>query len=183
MQRSAANRTSNLVWAAVIIVTVVLADQITKIWAMGALQPGQSVKVWGDFFMLTLVYNEGGALGTRLGGSTYYLIASSLILLFVLYYIWINARSRVISLTLAFVAAGALGNIIDRIRLGYVVDFLDFDFFDISVGGFTVQRWWAFNIADAAITCAIVFLVIRMLWPLEDAGGEAQEPSSEPGTR
>lgn len=163
----------------VIIVTVVLADQITKIWAMGALQPGQSIEVWGDFFMLTLVYNEGGALGTRLGGSTYYLIASSLILLFVLYYIWVNARSRVIALSLAIVAAGAVGNIVDRIRLGYVVDFLDFDFFDISVGGFTVQRWWAFNIADAAITCAIVFLVIRMLWPLEESSTEPDDPLTE----
>lgn len=161
---------------------VVLADQITKIWAMGALQPGQSIEVWGDFFMITLVYNEGGALGTRLGGSTYYLIASSLILLFVLYYTWVNARSRLISYALAFVAAGALGNIIDRIRLGYVIDFLDFDFFDITIGSWSVHRWWAFNIADAAITCAIVFLIIRMLWPIGEPDEETPKPAVGPGS-
>lgn len=126
--------------------------------------------------MVTLVHNEGGALGTRLGGSTYYLIASSLILLFVLYYIWVNAQSKLVSLSLAFVAAGALGNIIDRIRLGYVIDFLDFDFFDISIGSWSIHRWWAFNIADAAITCAIVFLIIRMLWPIEEPSEQTEEP-------
>jgi len=146
-----------------IIAIVVLADQITKLWAISALQAGAPVSVWGKFFMLTLVYNQGGALGTSFGSPTYYLIASPLILLFVLYYIYTHADIRGIVMPLAFVAGGAIGNIIDRIRLGYVVDFLDFDFFDFNLGGWQVERWWAFNIADAAISCAIVFLIIWLL--------------------
>jgi lipoprotein signal peptidase len=55
-----------------------------------------------------------------------------------------------------------------------VIDFLDFDFFDISIGGWSIHRWWAFNIADAAITCAIIFLIIRMLWPIGEGDEQAE---------
>lgn len=114
--------------------------------------------------MLTLVYNQGGAMGTNLGSSTYYLIASSLILLFVLYYIYRHSNQRGLSLTLAFIAGGAIGNLIDRFRLGEVIDFLDVDFFDINFLGYHLQRWYAFNIADAAISCAIVWLLFTMVF-------------------
>ncbi|MFH1686256.1 MAG: signal peptidase II [bacterium] len=169
-----ANRNANLVWAGIIIAVIILADQVTKLWAVSALTGGPSVSVWGEFFMLTLVYNQGGALGTSFGSPTYYLIASPLILLFVLYYIYSHAHIRTIALALAFVAGGAIGNIIDRIRLGYVIDFLDFDFFDISLGGWRIERWWAFNIADAAISCAIVFLIVWLL-----TAGRPKEYASE----
>jgi signal peptidase II len=114
--------------------------------------------------MFTLVYNEGGAMGTNFGSSTYYLISSIFILLFVFYYIYANRENAAFAYPMAFIAGGAIGNIIDRIRLGRVVDFLDFDFFDIQIGNFIMDRWWTFNIADAAITCSIVYLVIYMLF-------------------
>jgi len=62
------------------------------------------------------------------------------------------------------VAGGAIGNIIDRIRLEYVIDFIDVDIPDISLFGFHLERWWTFNIADAAISCSIVFLIIHLLF-------------------
>jgi signal peptidase II len=141
---------------------VVIADQVSKAWVLANMVEHTSRAVLGDFFMLSLVYNEGGAMGTRLGPSGYYLGMALLILPLVLFYIYRNRFVRLVSIPLALIAGGAIGNLIDRIRLGRVVDFLDVDFFDISIGSFHLYRWWTFNIADAAISCAIVFLVAYM---------------------
>ncbi len=114
--------------------------------------------------MLTLVYNEGGALGTNFGSSTYYLVSSLLILAIVLYYLVINWEAATLAYPLSFIAGGAVGNIIDRIRLGMVIDFLDVDFFDLDLLGYHLDRWWTFNLADAAISCSIVFLLGNVLF-------------------
>jgi len=144
-------------------VGVIVADQLVKVWAVNYLVGKPSVEVLGRFFMLTLVYNEGGAMGTSLGSSAYYLISSLAILLFVLYYVIVNRHIARIAYPLAFTAGGAIGNIIDRVRLGKVIDFFDVDFFDINVLGYHLDRWWTFNVADAAISCSIVFLLVSML--------------------
>lgn len=137
--------------------------------------------VLSDFFMLSLVYNEGGAMGTRLGPSVYYLIMALIVLPLVLYYIYRNRQSLIISLPLSLIASGAIGNLIDRIRLGKVIDFIDVDFFDISIGSFRLTRWWTFNIADAAISCAIVFLLIHLF--VQRRSLDPPEPAmSEPGS-
>ena len=141
---------------------VVAADQATKLWALANLTEHTPEPVWGNFFMFSLVFNEGGAMGTRLGPSVYYLIMALLVLPFVFYFIYQNRRLAAVSIPLSFIAGGAIGNLIDRIRLGKVVDFIDVDFFDISIGSFHLYRWWTFNIADAAISCAIVFLLLHM---------------------
>lgn len=63
---------------------------------------------------------------------------------------------------LSFIAGGAVGNIIDRIRFGYVIDFIDIDFFNINLFGYRLDRWWTFNIADSVISCSLVFLIVYM---------------------
>ncbi|MBU8933871.1 MAG: signal peptidase II [candidate division Zixibacteria bacterium] len=173
-----AKENNPLLWSVLILVLVIVTDQLTKLWAVASLTDSPSVEVLGQFFMLTLVYNEGGAMGTNFGSSTVYLISSILILLFVLYYTYINRDRPRLCYALAFITGGAVGNIIDRVRLGRVVDFLDVDFFDIDMFGYTLQRWWTFNIADAAITCSIVYLLIYVIFlqhrqPSAPAKGEA----------
>ncbi len=163
-----------------IIFLVVAFDQITKIWAVDALTYGNPIEVIGQFFMFTLVYNEGGAMGTNLGSSNYYLISASLILLFVLYYIYANRSKLMLSVPLSFIAGGAIGNLIDRIAYGKVVDFIDVDFFDIDLFGFQLQRWWTFNIADSAISCSIVYLLYLILTKKLD--GEVEEEVLENNT-
>jgi signal peptidase II len=153
-----------LLLPSIAIVAVVVVDQVTKLWAISALSEQPSVQVLGKFFMLTLVYNEGGAMGSNFGSPTYYLVSSSLILLFILYYIYSHRQNLMITVPLALIAGGALGNIVDRIRFGQVVDFLDFDFFDINLFGYQIERWWTFNIADAAISCSIVFLLAKVIF-------------------
>lgn len=153
-----------LFWPATIILVTVVADQFAKLWAVSYLTDKPSAEVLGHFFMLTLVYNEGGALGTSFGSSTYYLISSLLILAFVLYYLIIHRENAAVAYPLSFIAGGAIGNVIDRLRLGKVIDFLDVDFFDINLFGYQLDRWWTFNVADAAISCSIVFLLADIIF-------------------
>ncbi len=168
-----------ILWPLVIIVSVAAVDQVTKILALRDLTNHESVRVLGSFFMLTLVHNVGGALGTRFGPSLYYLVASIFILLFVLYYIYANRFRPIIAYPLSFIAGGAVGNIIDRLFHGSVVDFLDFDFFNINIFGYHLDRWWTFNIADASISVSLVFLFIVVFFIKPDGKNEQLPPAEQ----
>lgn len=152
----------NLILPLIILISVVILDQLTKTWAVNYLEYGNPVEVIGSFFMLTLVYNEGGAMGTNIGSSNYYLIASIIILAVILYYLYSQRENRSLVFPLSFISGGAIGNLIDRIVYGKVVDFLDFDFFDINIFGYRLDRWWTFNLADTAISLSILFLFVTV---------------------
>lgn len=160
----AANSSRQLLIPSFILLAVLFADQITKIWAANSLLGGKTIQVIGEFFQLKLVFNTGGALGTELGSSTFYLISSILILGFVIYFTASHRSIKFIAWPMASIAGGAVGNILDRIRLGKVIDFLDFDFFDISFFGRNIERWWTFNIADAAITIGIFTIMFYLIF-------------------
>lgn len=151
----------------IIIAAVIIIDQLTKFWAVANLQFGNSVEIFGSFFMLTLVYNEGGAMGTNLAPPVFYLVASSIVLVLVLYYLYQQRQTYCISVPLAFIAGGAIGNLIDRFKFGQVVDFIDVDFFDISLFGYRLERWWTFNVADMAISISIIYLIILIMFNTE----------------
>jgi len=153
-----------LVLPFLILVVVAAADQLTKLWAVGYLENGGTPEILGQFFQLKLVFNRGGALGTELGGSLFYLITSFVILAFVIYFIIANKNISLITIPLSAIAGGAIGNLIDRLRLGHVIDFLDFDFFDFDIMGLHVERWWTFNIADSAITVGVIGLLIYIIF-------------------
>ncbi len=163
MVKAAASSHRSLYVPAVIIILIALIDQVTKLWAVSTLNPQDPVPVLGQFLQFTLVYNEGGAMGTNFGSTAYYLISSILILLFVLYYLYVNRHLNRVAIPLALIAGGAVGNIIDRVRLGRVVDFIDVDIFDVALFGYELNRWWTFNIADAAISVSIVYLIYSLI--------------------
>jgi len=132
------------------------ADQLTKYWAVTRLKPVGSVAVVPGFFSLTYVENQGAAWG-MLAGRHLFLIGFSLLTLAFLFW-----RRRQLfdplwggRLTLTLLMGGILGNLIDRIRLNYVVDFLDFFW--------GRHHFPAFNVADSAICCG-VFLFILTQW-------------------
>jgi len=162
----------------VLLAGVVVIDQLTKFLALSQLTPGEPVEVLGRFLMFTLVFNQGGALGTSFGPTSYYLIASICILGFVLYYAWLHRRTPAMLYPLTLIAGGAIGNIIDRIRIGRVIDFLDMEFFDVNIGSFHMDRWWTFNMADVAISLSIAFLIVYLLFlspPTPDKGEPARD--------
>ncbi|MBD3402298.1 signal peptidase II [candidate division GN15 bacterium] len=179
-KKLAAEKRTSLLWPVLIVLVVVALDQATKIWAVHALADQPPVRVLGDFLMFTLVYNRGGAMGTSLGSPMYYLVVALIILPFIIYYIIHHRHEAPLSWSLSFIAGGAIGNVIDRIRLGQVVDFIDVDFFDINLFGYQLRRWWTFNIADAAIFCAMIFLVIYLLWYKPRSAAHGQNADEEP---
>jgi signal peptidase II len=143
---------------------VLLVDQITKYIAVSTLQVGVPVPVVGDLVRWTLTYNPGGAFGVKLGGSTYYLITSFIIFFVLIYYVWRHRLINHIAVPLSIVAGGAAGNIIDRLRYGEVIDYIDCDFFNIHVGSYNMDRWPIFNVADMAVSTGIVITIILIFY-------------------
>lgn len=159
----AGGRNRQLIIPAIILAAVVVADQLSKLLVLNRLADNETSQVIGSFFQLKLIFNKGGALGSNLGSGTFYLISSLVILIIVIYFILTSRNNRMIAYPMAAIAGGAIGNITDRIRLGEVIDFLDFDFFNINLLGFRVERWWTFNVADAAITVAVLILLLYVV--------------------
>jgi signal peptidase II len=144
-------------------ILVILSDQATKLLILSNLAEGQTVSIIGDLLYFQFVYNEGGAMGTSLGPSWIYTVLTLAALALIgRYFIRDRSDGASIKVPLALIFGGAVGNLIDRIRFGKVIDFIDMDFPDIPFLGIT--RWWTFNIADAAITCGLVIFVVVLLF-------------------
>src|SRR5918992_2550664 len=150
-------------WAAV--ATLVL-DLITKLIAEATLLRTPGISVFGDWFQLRLVYNQGAAFGLHVGPySRWIFFTVALVAVVVLTRMSRSSPvgDRFRQLALGLVAGGAVGNLIDRVRSPRgVVDFLD-----VGVGAL---RWPTFNVADIAVSCGAIALAIS-LWR-----GDAQRP-------
>lgn len=153
---------------------VLLVDQITKYIAVSTLKVGVPVPVVGDLVRWTLTYNPGGAFGVKLGSSTYYLITSFIIFFILIFYVWRHRLVSHIAVPLSIVAGGAAGNIIDRLRYGEVIDYIDCDFFNIHVGSYSMDRWPIFNVADMAVSTGIVITIILIFYYSHKAANEDQ---------
>jgi signal peptidase II len=159
---------------ATVALTAFLLDQLSKTLVFHRLLVGQSLSILGDFFRITYILNPGGAFGTMIAGSSFYLVVSLLAIVFtVVFFIKSRPDSPLMRTGLALVLGGALGNVADRIRFGQVIDFLDFDFPDLKFSGlnlgflqlpgFSLERWPIFNLADSAISVGAVLIVIYIL--------------------
>jgi signal peptidase II len=141
---------------------VLILDQATKALILAHLPLGGSIPVIPGFFDLTHVHNPGGAFGFLSGMSAEFrsllFVAVSLLAAgLVLYFYWQTPlRQRVPAVGLCLLFGGAVGNLVDRIRFGVVVDFLDF-----YVGEL---HWPAFNIADSAITVGVFVFAYHLLF-------------------
>ena len=148
---------------------IVILDQITKYVAVQSLAAGKAVAVT-PFFNLVLVYNPGAAfsfLSDAAGWQRWLFIAIALIAsAWIIRLLNEYPRQTLFSLALSLVLAGAVGNVIDRIFFGAVVDFLDFHAFG--------WHWPAFNVADSAISCGAVLLVWDALRPRKTQTPEPQ---------
>lgn len=140
---------------------IIILDQLTKV-LVRVFMPDMSHSVIGDFFRMTHVQNYGAAFSLSFGGpvlNRLIFILISIIFLIVIYFIMNKTESKVEHIAYSMVIGGAIGNLIDRIVLGSVTDFLDFDFPD-----FIMHRWPIFNIADSSIVLAIITLLIYFLF-------------------
>lgn len=136
---------------------IAVLDQLTKAWLVSFLAPGQSVDVIGDWIRLVHAQNNGGLFGLLRGQALAFGAVSIIVVALIIAYHWRSAPSRYLSITLGLLLGGALGNLIDRLRLNHVVDFVD-----AGIGDF---RWYTFNVADAGISFAILLLLAASVWP------------------
>jgi signal peptidase II len=137
---------------------IVLFDQFTKILIVGAYRLGDWTRVT-SFFNIVRVHNEGAAfsfLADAGGWQRWFFTVVGLVAVVVI--VWLlrsSASQRLFAFSLSMILGGAIGNIIDRVRFGYVVDFLDFHAAGI--------HFPAFNVADSAITCGAICLILDEL--------------------
>lgn len=149
---------------------VLVLDLITKAVAVATLAPsGAPRSVFGEWFRFALVYNPGAAFGLHLGPySRWLFMALTAIALVILYRLYKESADTDVRriLAISLVAAGAVGNVIDRIRSSVGV----VDFIDVGVG---VHRWPTFNVADIAVSTGAILLAI-VLWREERRAPVAQ---------
>jgi signal peptidase II len=154
-----------------IAVAIVFLDQASKMVIVRALQYGQAVSIIPGFFDIVFVLNPGAAfgfLGTLSAGvrNPFFILVSLVAAVVIVFY---HARyiraNRWVSFALALVLGGAAGNLIDRVRYGMVVDFLD-----VHIGQY---HWPAFNVADSAISVGVGLMVLDILldWRREKRKG------------
>ncbi len=143
-------------------VLIVGLDQYTKAEVQRKIPLHQTLKVIDGFFNLTHVRNTGGAFGIlstgRGGAGSLFFITVSLAAIGILLFLFYRLREdeRILSLSLSLILSGAIGNLIDRVRYGEVVDFLDFYL--------SSYHWPTFNIADSGITIGIGLMVFQFIF-------------------
>ena len=153
-------------WTLVIVVFVLAVDQFSKVSVATNLGFGQSVPEAG-FFRITYVTNSGMAFGLFPHYAPIPTIATLLGIMVLFAFYWTRAaRNRFLRISLGLQMGGAIGNLVDRIRLGYVIDFID------------VGDWPVFNIADSAIVIGLTILAYTIFLNKPEAGQVGQPECS-----
>ncbi len=133
--------------------TVLAIDQLTKRLALGGLELHHPEAILGNILRFTLAWNQGAAFSMPWGGPLFLTVVTAAAALMVSIFIWkLGKHSPLFLAGMGAILGGALGNLLDRLMYGKVVDFIDL--------GFTGWRWPTFNVADIAITGGGIILVI-----------------------
>jgi signal peptidase II len=159
---------------------VIILDQLTKVWILTTMRIHEGFPVIDGFFNIVHVRNPGAAFGFLAGASPafrslFFIAVTAVAILIILQYL---RKARVgelwLVVALALIIAGAVGNLIDRIRFGEVVDFLD-----VYIGTY---HWPAFNVADSAITCGAILLALVLLRRKDGPAGQeaGDNPAGSP---
>jgi signal peptidase II len=148
---------------------IVVADQIVKLIVVSTMRVGTSLDVLGTVVRLTRTSNTGAAFGLFRGGSMWFVWISAAASIAIALFSREIAKMRFWERTaFGLVLGGAVGNLVDRMRLGAVVDFIDI--------GFGTLRWPSFNVADSAITIGVTILAIHLVF----LSGTSQQSSLSP---
>ena len=144
-------------FALISFIFLILFDQWTKSLAVANLMNQEPFVIVKDVFQLRYLENRGAAFGMMQGQQTFFVI-SALIAVVVITYVYFKLpwekRFHPLRAVVLFIAAGAVGNLIDRLVLGYVVDFFYFELIDFPI----------FNVADIYVTCATIILALLILF-------------------
>ena len=126
---------TRLIW--IIPAVIIVLDQATKLLVAGTMTLYESIAVFGNWFRITYIQNPVGAFGVEWGHRGLYYAAAILVILWIAWHLWKHGMPFHLStFSLALILGGAVGNLIDRIVYGQVIDFLDFEFPDIRIPHF-----------------------------------------------
>lgn len=140
---------------AILLAVGIALDQLTKFLAAEHLRPIVSLPLWKGVLHLTYVENRGAAFGMLADSRWVFMVVSTVALsaLIVYFYFFVRRHTYLATVALGMIGAGGIGNMIDRIALGYVVDFIDFTLINFAV----------FNLADSLVCVGAGLLVLAIL--------------------
>lgn len=138
-------------------VAVVVLDQVTKLWIVSNFDVNVVASVLGDYVRIWLSHNNGALFGMFRDQALVFASFSVLVIGIIVWYEAQAGGSLLVTLALGLLLGGAIGNLADRLRLGYVVDFVD-----LGIGSW---RFYTFNVADAAITGSVLLLLLLAIVP------------------
>ena len=158
-----------------VVFLVVLIDQFTKYIVQKSMYLGEVIPVLGNFFRFNYIENPGMAFGLQIENKILFTILSIAAAIIVLIYLYKMRNDNIILVSaLSLIMGGAIGNLTDRLFFGKVTDFLDFEFFDISIPqfnlfffdfpAFELTRWPIFNIADSSVTIGMIIIAWMMFF-------------------
>ena len=130
-------------------IIVIAIDQLTKLLVREFMQPSQSIPVIKNIFHLTYIHNTGTFFGLMQGANALFIWFTLIIIGTILFFY--ERFNKTESVLFALIIGAAVGNLIDRIIYGHVIDFLDF------------RIWPVFNIADAVVTVCVILLIIYLI--------------------
>lgn len=142
---------------------VILIDQWSKWLIYSQFKWGDSVNVISDIFAITYVRNKGAAFGLLHRAPEYFrepffiIVPVAALAIIILLFIRLEEKQKLAACALSLITGGAIGNLIDRLRFGYVVDFLDFHWKE-------VYHWPAFNVADSCIVVGVTIMLIQSFY-------------------
>jgi signal peptidase II len=169
---------------------IVVLDQITKLLIKSSMTLNQSIPVLGDFLRFTYIENTGMAFGIQFGEKTFFTLFAIIASILILFYLFkMKGEHFLARLSVAMILGGAIGNLVDRVIRGGVVDFIDGEFFDIHIPsfkflsltfpGYDMERWPVYNIADMAVTAGMIVLLIFIAIDKETPAIPQSENESE----
>lgn len=163
-------RRGNILFLLAVAAAVIALDQLTKALVTANLalyEQVAPVEALRPYFTFTYVRNTGAAFGLFPGGGAFFIVVALIVSAMIVYfYRTIPGQTPVMRAALGLQLGGAWGNLIDRLRLGYVVDFLDFKF------------WPVFNVADSALVVGALTLLVALWWQDRQAARAGKDNAS-----
>lgn len=139
------------------VLLVVFADQVSKVWIAGTMELGESIPIINNIFHITYILNPSSAFGLlKFSNKTFIVLGSIIIVIGIFLLFKIAQENKLVFYSFILLLGGSLGNLIDRFRIGSVIDFIDF------------RIWPIFNIADSALNIGILLLIIHFLFKQKD---------------
>lgn len=163
-------RGRHLIQAGLLAAAVVILDQVSKTMVIDRIRTGELIQVLGPL-EFTHSHNDGVAFGLAAGGGILVILMATVALIALGFFIAAAPASNLTWVSGGLILGGAAGNLIDRIRLGHVTDFI------------LLPSWPAFNLADCAITVGVILLAISLLWGQSESREPGESEASEPESK